>query len=199
MTKIYTKTGDNGTTSLYSGERRSKCDAIFQVLGDIDQLSSAIGIAISYCCENNMVLILETIQQWLLKCGSVVATPKESSSEFKLQKVQFNINECVKQIEKWIDDYDSKLLPLNTFILPSGGKVSSFLHLARTTCRQCERNLCKIEHCGELIPLFNRLSDLLFTCARITTKNKQKQTEYKCIIPIVIGIILYYGIYIALL
>ena len=168
--KIYTKTGDGGSSSLYNGERRQKTDRIFAALGDVDELNSLIGIAREYLPVTGEELNtqLETIQSRLLDIGSCIATP-ESSSDTKLQRVAFSTDH-VNHLEEWIDAHTSDLPTLTQFILPSGGKAAAHLHLARSVCRRSERSTLACEEperLKEVTRYLNRLSDYLFTAARV--------------------------------
>lgn len=145
--KVYTKTGDEGTSSLYNGDRAAKDDDIFWALGDTDELNSAVGVAREFCLEadNGLVDQLEEIQSRLLDVGSAIATPATSTkSSFKLQRTRFD-DLLSGKVEGWIDELDEHLPPLRNFILPSGGKAAAFLHMARTvrvlTRLSCRRAL----------------------------------------------------------
>ncbi|QDZ20528.1 Cobalamin adenosyltransferase [Chloropicon primus] len=180
--KIYTKTGDEGTSSLYTGERREKSDAVFEALGDTDELNSQLGIAREYCAtlpgSSELCEQLEAIQSRLLDVGSAVATPPERATEKKSMRVVFPTGPT-EDLEKWIDAYDAEIPPLKNFILPSGGLAASFLHLARTTCRRAERKIVplirKENIQKEVGQYMNRLSDYLFTAARIAAKKAGKE------------------------
>merc|ERR1711937_11413 len=170
--KIYTKTGDKGVTSLYTGERRTKTDNVFEALGVTDELSSVLGIAKEYSKDQNQENvsgIIRMIQGDLQEIGSAIATPLSSASERKLNKVKFP-QERVDVLEKLIDELDAALPPLTTFILPGGGKCSAHLHLARSICRRAERRTIPLIEAGETDSTvgryLNRLSDLLFQLAR---------------------------------
>lgn len=169
--KIYTKTGDSGSSSLYSGERRAKSDAVFAALGDVDELNSAVGLAREYAAplDPELASQLETIQSRLLDVGSAVATPIASSSDAKLQRTAFD-GGATAALEGWIDAMTAQLPPLTSFILPSGGPAASFLHMARSVCRRAERAVVPLAAGGatdEAVAVYlNRLSDYLFTAAR---------------------------------
>merc|ERR1711972_1053249 len=165
--KIYTKTGDKGRTSLYSGERVSKTDVRFEALGSIDELSSAIGIC-RILAQNQTELSLENvtgelhrIQCRLQDIGTVIATlpPKEPNVGF--DEVEIN------EVESSIDSMTSQIPELKSFIIPGGGIVSSNLHVARTVCRRAERRCLEIDPPIDAVVLkyLNRLSDYLFTVA----------------------------------
>lgn len=175
--KIYTKTGDSGTSSLYNGERRQKTDAVFAALGDVDELNSLLGVAKEFIAPDDTSLLeqLETIQSRLLDIGSCIATP-DSSSESKLRRVEFSADH-VGCLEQWIDEHSEGLPALTQFILPSGGKASSHLHFARSVCRRAERSAFSVaqyeDAMARMEPVtvyLNRLSDYLFTIARVCAK-----------------------------
>lgn len=172
--KIYTKTGDDGSSSLYNGERRQKTDIVFIALGDVDELNSLLGIVREFMPTvpgrdewSGLNKELEIIQSRLLDIGSCIATP-DSSSTSKLQRVLFS-EDHISQVEKWIDSHASGLPVLTQFILPSGGKAAAHLHLARSVCRRAERSTyaCQeSERLKNVTMYLNRLSDYLFTAAR---------------------------------
>lgn len=169
--KIYTKTGDKGFSSTFTGERRPKEDQIFEALGNTDELSSAIGLAREYCLDNGHTFTeqLDKIQCILQDVGSNIATPRSSARDSHIKKTQFT-NTPTADLESWIDEFTKELPPLTNFILPSGGKSSAALHLARTVCRRAERSVAPVVRSGEADPdvakFLNRLSDYLFTVAR---------------------------------
>lgn len=177
--RIYTKTGDKGTAALYNGERRPKDNDVFHALGDVDELSSAVGVAAEFLDERHEPLVeqLQTIQSRLLDVGSAVATPLASSSEAKLKRVAFPEG-ATAQLEGWLDALDDQLPPLRNFILPSGGKGAACLHLARSMCRRAERSvvpLVRAELCEAVVGVYlNRLSDYLFTAARYASQKEGK-------------------------
>lgn len=173
---IYTKTGDKGETSLYNGERVPKDSIFCKVVGALDEVSSAVGMAYTELetkVSNKLsedytkiVDIFRWIQSRLLDLGSHVATPIDSkrSNQTKLKQTEFE-EENVSELEKLIDEYDMKLPKLTTFILPYGS-----LHMARTICRRAERKMIALfreGHVNKFALIFlNRLSDFLFVLAR---------------------------------
>lgn len=187
MLKIYTKTGDKGTSCLYNGERLSKDSFVFHALGDVDELNSALGIAREHLATLDVTLAeqLEVIQSRLLDVGSVIATPAGNSSERKLQRVEFD-SSAITDLEKWIDAMDTNLPPLKNFILPSGGLAASSLHFARAVCRRAERSLVPLfaaiilEEPPAIMVYLNRLSDYLFTLARRSAQLDQKPEVTYC-------------------
>ncbi|XP_034452055.1 corrinoid adenosyltransferase isoform X2 [Hippoglossus hippoglossus] len=183
--KIYTKTGDKGFSSTFTGERRPKEDDIFQALGNTDELSSAIGLAREFCLDKGHTFTyqLDKIQCILQDVGSNIATPRSSARESHTKKTQFTA-QPITDLETWIDDFTKELPPLTNFILPSGGKSSAALHMARTVCRRAERSVSPIVRSGEADPdvakFLNRLSDYLFTVARYAAmKEGSEETIYK--------------------
>eukprot|EP01118_Nematostelium_gracile_P010669 TRINITY_DN3713_c0_g1_i3.p1 TRINITY_DN3713_c0_g1~~TRINITY_DN3713_c0_g1_i3.p1 ORF type:complete len:205 (-),score=59.22 TRINITY_DN3713_c0_g1_i3:62-676(-) len=183
---IYTKTGDRGTSSLYSGERRPKDDPIFEALGTVDELNANIGVARQYCAQaGNLQLdtYLASIQSTLLDLGSCIATPVNTSSEAKIKHVEFN-PDVTEEMESWTDQLDARLPPLKNFILPSGGFTSAHLHVARAVCRRLERRIWPLVNKDALddnVAIFlNRLSDFLFVSSRFAAQFENKQeTMYK--------------------
>eukprot|EP00877_Chromochloris_zofingiensis_P006750 jgi/Chrzof1/2328/Cz11g11050.t1 len=176
--RIYTKTGDKGTSGLYNGQRLPKDDVTFQALGDVDELNSVVGVAREFCVDDQLQQQLEVIQSRLLDVGSAIATPVDKSPEYKLQRVAFDV-QATSKLESWIDEMDEVLPPLRNFILPSGGKAASFLHMARSVCRRAERSvvpLVRDEVVDAQVAIYlNRLSDYLFTAARLAAQKEGKQ------------------------
>lgn len=181
----YTKTGDQGTSALFTGSRRSKDDGIFEALGTIDELNSTIGLAYSSVLKIQEVSIgkqnsdelvelieqLQIIMSRLLDVGSYVATPEsDNTSESKLKLTKFEESN-VLQLEKWIDTITELLPELSYFILPTGSDCSARLHVARTVCRRAERRVISlssdIKHNLIIRVYLNRLSDYLFSAARL--------------------------------
>lgn len=189
--KIYTKTGDGGNSSLYTGERRSKDDLVFEALGAVDELSSAIGLVREFYletseCEDGIDLAdqLRTIQCVLQDIGSHVATPFSSARETHSKNVGAFDASRTSSMETWIDAMTAKLPPLTNFILPSGGRTAASLHCARTICRRAERRVVPIVAAGEMAKepaiFLNRLSDYLFTAARYAAlTNGFEESIYK--------------------
>uniref|UniRef100_A0AAQ4RG63 Corrinoid adenosyltransferase MMAB n=1 Tax=Gasterosteus aculeatus aculeatus TaxID=481459 RepID=A0AAQ4RG63_GASAC len=180
--KIYTKTGDKGFSSTFTGERRPKEDHIFEALGNTDELSSAIGLAREFCLDKGHTFTyqLDKIQCILQDVGSNIATPRSSARESHIKKTTFTA-QPIADLENWIDTLTEELPPLTNFILPSGGKGSAALHLARTVCRRAERSVAPIVRSGEADPdvakFLNRLSDYLFTAARYAAKKEGNEAK----------------------
>ncbi|KAG7480880.1 hypothetical protein MATL_G00060870 [Megalops atlanticus] len=180
--KIYTKTGDKGFSSTFTGERRPKEDQVFEALGTTDELSSAIGLAREFCIDQGHPFTeeLDKIQCVLQDVGSNIATPRSSARESHIKKTKF-MGQPVSDLESWIDKYTEELPPLANFILPSGGKSSAALHMARSVCRRAERSVAPIVRSGEADPevakFLNRLSDYLFTVARYAAMKEGNQEK----------------------
>ncbi|XP_049623827.1 corrinoid adenosyltransferase MMAB [Suncus etruscus] len=170
--KIYTKTGDKGFSSTFTGERRPKDDRVFEALGTVDELSSAIGLALEILSEKGhpMADELQRIQCLLQDIGTALATPRSSAREAHLKHSAFEAGP-VRELETWIDKYTHQLPPLTAFILPSGGVSGAALHFCRAVCRRAERCVVPLVQSGEtdanVATFLNRLSDYLFTVARV--------------------------------
>lgn len=168
--KIYTRTGDNGTTSLFAGGRVRKDDVRVEAYGTVDELNSILGVIRAISKDDFIVETVKDIQNLLFVLGADLATPIEVESA----KVKRITKDDVKKIEKLIDTVDENLEPLRSFILPGGTFLASFLHLARTVCRRAERRIVTLserERINEnIIPFVNRLSDLFFMLARYANK-----------------------------
>ena len=177
--KIYTKTGDKGSSSLFNGERRRKDDKVFVALGDSDELNALLGVACAHCEVDGesgnarsaaLVPHLNVVQSRLLDMGSAIATPLTQSSEKRLQRTAFDSGGDALQLEQWIDAFDAELPPLRNFILPGGGLPAASLHVARAVCRRAERSVVPLVldgDCDVSAQIYlNRLSDYLFTAAR---------------------------------
>ena len=165
--KIYTKTGDDGTTGLFAGDRVAKDHPRICAYGTVDELNSVLGLAILELTSNSPELkeIFGRLQNELFVLGGDLATPTQT--EYPVPRIE---SEHVEQIEKDIDLLESDLEPLKQFVLPGGSRLSALLHLARTVCRRAEREMIRLqreEKVGELAMIYlNRLSDLLFVMAR---------------------------------
>eukprot|EP01113_Clastostelium_recurvatum_P004348 TRINITY_DN11915_c0_g1_i2.p1 TRINITY_DN11915_c0_g1~~TRINITY_DN11915_c0_g1_i2.p1 ORF type:complete len:249 (-),score=71.04 TRINITY_DN11915_c0_g1_i2:64-810(-) len=188
--RIYTKTGDKGTSALFTGERRNKDDAVFQVLGSVDELNAALGLVAELHKgdakedTSSRVEQIEEIQCALLDIGGHVATPRDASPSIqRVSRTMFDDNH-VQQLEAWIDEMEGHLSPLRNFILPGGGMPSAQLHVARAVCRRAERDMVPLVRSGavdEAVGRYiNRLSDYLFVAARYASMRSGKtETMYK--------------------
>ena len=162
LTKIYTRTGDKGTTGLVGGKRVSKDSPRLWAYGTVDELNSAIGLARAFRPDKKTDAVLAGIQNDLFDLGAELATPGKP-----LARITPRHSDA---LEKLMDACNAKLGPLREFILPGGTPVAAQLHVARTICRRTERfcvRLSRQEKLGALvIPYLNRLSDALFVLAR---------------------------------
>jgi cob(I)alamin adenosyltransferase len=168
LNKIYTRTGDDGTTGLVDGSRTAKHDPRMQAIGDVDEANSAIGIAIAALGDGGDAVILRRIQNDLFDLGADLATPGESfePSEMTLRIVSGQVT----RLEAEIDAMNLDLAPLRSFILPGGGQAAAALQLARAIVRRAERSAVGAAMLVALNPqalaYLNRLSDHLFVMAR---------------------------------
>lgn len=171
--KLYTRTGDDGTTGLYGGGRVSKDHPRIEAYGTIDELNACIGLAASACNaerpqERRLLEMFEQVQSRLFDIGADLATPEGSKAEARIQRID---EPLVSEIERWIDEIDGQNQPIRSFVMPGGTELASRLHVARTVCRRAERGMIRLSH-GEpigapTITWVNRLSDLLFAMARL--------------------------------
>ncbi|MFD2442412.1 cob(I)yrinic acid a,c-diamide adenosyltransferase [Bacillus sp. CGMCC 1.16607] len=181
--KIYTKTGDKGTTSLIYGQRVAKNDGRVEAYGSCDETNSVIGLALSYLKDvqfegkQSFDHIFYKIQTTLFHVGAELATPTGKEVKWKLKE------EDILELEKQIDEWDSQLPNLMNFILPGGHPSGAALHVARTVVRRAERNAVTLG--DEVNPLvlsyLNRLSDFLFVAARFI--NLKLEEEEKTLLP----------------
>ncbi len=170
--KVYTKTGDKGTTSLYGGTRVPKNNIRIHTYGEVDELNSYIGLIRSYNTNKDIDEQLQIIQNSLFDLGAELATP-EDKMMLTNGKPRLSCLISEKQIELleiWIDQMEEKLPPLTQFILPTGNVATSTSHIARTICRRTERSVITLSETEKIRPLcqkyLNRLSDYLFVLAR---------------------------------
>jgi len=182
--KIYTKTGDKGRSALFTGERRPKDDMVFEALGTTDELSSHIGLAMVFASKNKHPYAeqLQRVQCILQDIGSCIATPPSSARESHLELTAFNSRHTT-DLEEWIDRYTQELPPLENFILPGGGAAAAQIHVCRAVCRRAERCVTPLVAANDCDPetqkYLNRLSDFLFTIARLAARiDKEEETTY---------------------
>ncbi len=166
-TKIYTKTGDDGTTGLFGGGRVPKDSARIEAYGNVDELDSVIGLCTVTSSYDWLTQLLHSIQEKLFVLGADLATPLETRSNYNIPRIEAS---DATHLEHIIDEHVAALPPLKHFILPGGSELATRLHFARTVCRRAERSLihlAALEEIGEYDVIFlNRLSDLLFVLAR---------------------------------
>lgn len=171
--KIYTKTGDKGTTGLFGGGRVPKDDPRVEAYGDVDELNACIGVARSSGDMPRVDEVLVAVQRDLFAVGALLATPDIVKMHEQLAKARIDADR-IAELERAIDACDAELEPLKAFIIPGGSPKAAALHVARTVCRRAERRVVELQHDVELPPLavvyLNRLSDLLFSLARVANK-----------------------------
>lgn len=171
--KIYTRTGDQGTTGLFGGGRVPKDDIRVEAYGDVDELNAVIGVARSVEMMPRIDEVLVPIQRDLFAIGALLATPDRDKMAQHLEKARIDEGR-IAELEHAIDQGDAELEPLKAFIIPGGTPKAAALHVARTVCRRAERHVVRLQHEVELPPLaviyLNRLSDLLFTLARVANR-----------------------------
>jgi cob(I)alamin adenosyltransferase len=165
--KIYTRTGDDGTTGLFGGARVSKADARVEAYGTVDEANAAIGLALAYCQVPIVKRVLGEVQSDLFTLGAELASA--SGHEARLG-IALLTDADVTRLEQAIDEAEEPLPPLRNFILPGGPPDVAALHLARTVARRAERRLLTLSATqpvrGTLLAYLNRLADLLFVLAR---------------------------------
>ncbi len=171
LTKIYTKTGDDGTTGLIGGQRIKKSSPRITAYGSVDELNASIGVVLSYKIAKDIRDILVKIQNDLFVVGADLANP---NLENKSNRVT---HEMITFLENQIDKIETKLSPITYFILPGGDTIASYLHLSRTICRRAETNVVDLSDSESVknycVVYLNRLSDLLFVMARFINKRKK--------------------------
>jgi len=174
ITRVTTKTGDMGETSLGTGTRVRKDHPRVSVLGDLDHLNSIIGWTICSCVNSHLAGELKNIQQDIFNISGDISLPDTESKLLKKERLD--------AIEEHIDKITKKLPPLREFILPGGSEFISRLHIARTSCRKAERSLVSMynnEDFNELHAKYiNRLSDYLFLFARLVNHNEGAEEEH---------------------
>lgn len=168
--KIYTKTGDAGLTGLFGGGRVSKDDPRVEAYGDVDELNACLGAARSVEMMPHIDEVLVPVQRDLFSIGALLATPDLGKMHDHLAKAQID-DSRIASLEQEIDACDRELEPLRAFIVPGGTPKAAALHVARTVCRRAERRVIHLQKEVEIpqivVVYLNRLSDLLFTLARV--------------------------------
>jgi len=165
LTKIYTRTGDDGTTGLSDGSRTPKDALRIDAIGEVDELNSALGLVLAEHLPDDMRASLSAVQNDLLDLGGELCLPGHSI-----------INEGhVGRLEKELERLNSTLPPLKDFVLPGGSRAAAAAHLSRTICRRAERRLVTLARSEEVAPhvrqYLNRLSDLMFVVARALNRH----------------------------
>lgn len=179
---VYTRTGDKGMTGLFGGSRVRKESARVEAYGSVDELNSALGVAVSFLRNRTLKRELEAVQNELFNIGAELAS--ETTKRAKAGHMFVDEREKIAALERLIDEYDARVPPLKTFILPSGSQAGALLHLCRTVCRRAEREVVRLSRKESVNPhvltYLNRLSDLLFVMARAVNKSARKpETEWR--------------------
>lgn len=167
ITKVYTRTGDDGTTALGGGQRVPKDSVRIEGYGTVDELNSILGAAHGFCSDPKIKNWILEIQNDLFHMGSDLCILEEDKKKYPVPSIE---TRHVDRLEKIIDTCQEELAPLKEFILPGGSRGAAQLHVARTICRRAERLILTLsredEISSQVLPYLNRLSDLLFVLAR---------------------------------
>jgi cob(I)alamin adenosyltransferase len=181
LTKIYTRTGDRGETGLGDGARVPKHDARVCAYGDVDEANSVLGLAAA-ACDDTLRKILAPIQNDLFDVGADLATPVAANEE-PGSRLRVTPAQC-ERLERLIDEFNERLAPLESFVLPGGSEAAARLHVARAAVRRAERSVAALMHhdgtVGEQPLIYlNRLSDLLFVLARVANDDGRTDVLWK--------------------
>jgi len=164
LTKIYTRGGDAGETSLGDGVRVSKLDARIAAFGTVDEVNAAIGVVLAGECPPELRVVLERVQNELFDAGADLSVPMDRDARLRMTQAQ------IDALEADCDRFNAELEELRSFVLPGGAPAAAYLHVARTACRRAEREAIAAAGVVDVNPLvlvyLNRLSDLLFILAR---------------------------------
>jgi cob(I)alamin adenosyltransferase len=170
LARIYTRTGDDGTTGLIGGKRVSKEAPVIEAGGSLDEVNAILGVVRSHPLPDHVERVLQTIQETLFTIGAELATPEEAERRGKLLS-----DEDVLKLESEIDAFEGRLQPLKQFVLPGGTVAGAELHLARAVARRAERQCVSLSRIQQINPrilcYLNRLSDLLFVLARCVNEH----------------------------
>jgi cob(I)alamin adenosyltransferase len=173
LTRIYTKTGDGGETSLGGGQRIPKDHARIAAYGDVDELNSALGVALTQSLDPELEMFFGEVQNDLFHLGSDLCFTEEDKKTIQIPQIE---PRHVAKLEAAIDRWNEEVGALTNFILPGGVAGAAALHLARCVCRRAERSLVTLRHSdptgAHVLEYLNRLSDLLFVAARLENKRK---------------------------
>lgn len=181
--KIYTRTGDDGTTGLFGGQRVLKNSIRIEAVGAVDELNAALGTVRTLLPDPELDSFLQTLQNQLFDLGADLATPKSIEGNAAKSHITRIPENAVLQLETAIDKFESELEPLRNFILPGGHPLAAALHTARVICRRAERLVVTLQESEAaagnpginptILRYMNRLSDLLFVLARVAnSRNK---------------------------
>jgi cob(I)alamin adenosyltransferase len=167
LTKIYTRTGDDGTTALGTTQRVAKDHLRIQAYGDVDELNALLGLALVQGLDGRLVESLSSIQNELFHLGADLAFPPDDQKKIEVPRIQQN---HIDSLENLIDELNAVVGKLDNFILPGGAPGAAVLHVARAVCRRAERHLTSLARKESVRPsslaYLNRLSDALFVMAR---------------------------------
>jgi len=175
LNKIYTRTGDEGSSALGTGQRRVKCDPRFEAIGTVDELNSMIGVARLHdqTLGAELTASLARIQNDLFDLGADLSTLDDGDKTAR-QRLRIAASQ-VERLEGEIDRFNASLAPLTSFVLPAGTPASATLHVCRTVARRAERTMVALAVTESINPhalrYINRLSDLLFVAARVANDN----------------------------
>jgi cob(I)alamin adenosyltransferase len=173
ITKVYTRTGDDGTTGLGGGERVAKDSPRIEAFGTVDELNSQIGVAIASGLDSKLAERLAAIQNDLFHLGSDLCTLEDDKAKRPVPTIE---QRHIDSLERWMDEMSAELSPLENFVLPGGTIGAAHLHVSRTICRRAERmtiRLARQEPVGaHVAPYLNRLSDALFVAARYENRSR---------------------------
>jgi cob(I)alamin adenosyltransferase len=177
LSRIYTKTGDQGETALGDGSRVSKDHPRVAAYGDVDELNAVLGLLLLHLPQDvdgfSATALVRDIQNDLFDVGADLCVPESAASAVRLRVRP----EQAVRLEQAIDGLNARLTPLTSFVLPGGAPAASWCHLARTVCRRAERGVVTLCRAGPLNPhiliYLNRLSDLLFVLARVCNKSQE--------------------------
>jgi cob(I)alamin adenosyltransferase len=180
LDKIYTRTGDEGKTSLGDGSRLPKFHLRVTAYGSIDESNSVIGLAILHVSEHDVLQLLRHIQNDLFDVGADLCRPEQPAAVKPMLRIT---EEQVKWLEDQIDHFNADLEPLNSFVLPGGSPASAYLHLARTVTRRAERDVVRLSADepvnSAVLRYVNRLSDLLFVLARYLNQKGREDVRWQ--------------------
>ncbi len=164
LSKLYTRTGDDGTTGLGNGTRIDKTDLRIEAMGDVDELNATIGLVLTTDMDAHLNKVFTRVQHDLFNIGGELALPDQAILK----------EDNVSQLEAQIDAYNTDLAPLKEFILPGGSTGAAYCHLARTVCRRAERTMIRLSQADSVsapsLQYLNRLSDFLFVACRVLNR-----------------------------
>ncbi len=171
--KIYTKTGDDGTTGLQGGTRISKTNPRIIAYGTVDELNSNLGVVLSENTDEQIKQVLTQIQNELFVLGADLSNPDNNNKTNRIS------SEMIKNLESYIDEFENELNPLTNFILPGGIKIAALIHQARTVARRAEICVVELQKTQKInnlcLQYLNRLSDLLFVLGRVLNKRNDSE------------------------